>query len=797
MAEKIKNSSNAKEDIINRVFVLYGIFIILGLVIAARLIWIQVVDKSVEQHIEVMEKNIINSEPLIAHRGAILTRNGEPLAMSSRRYEPIFDFAAEGMTKKNKKDPDKVSRELKQLATNLALHFNKADAKRYGYTYRTADEYLELFMKKLSATRDNRSVHIFPRPVVLDEWNMMRREFPIINRSLGLVYKDETSDIRVRPHEDLALQLIGECRGERSTTPYTIIVRDSNGVEHEKVKYRDTMLRRTTGLEKIYDSLLAGQNGLYHEQRIAHGFWVRIDDPNDREPIDGHDIVTTIDGDLQRMATERLREELEKECASFGVAMVMEVETGNMLCMVNLTSGPTRGRDYQEAINHAMRTRITPGSTFKLASTMALLEIGNATLNTRVSVPSAEEKVGSRTIRDAHTMRDDDGKQITNPTLLEGFAHSSNIYYARAIFDRWKDNPSIYTSFLDGLLFNSHIGLEEFGAKKGMVPPPDSKTWKRNGGKNWVLPQMPYGYIVEIPPIQTLTFYNGVANRGKMVAPRFVDRIERNGVVTEVKPTVTLLERMCSEQTIDDLFKCLEAAAVPSRTNRKLVGLPVEVGCKTGTAQLWGAFPTLSIIDTLNFKEGFGKDKHLYYLGSLVAVMPLEKPKYTIMVAMAKEKTDTHKNYYGITLTGDVMHDIIEFLHTNDLSLHESVDRGTRVYTPTMIKHGRAPSVALVAETLCNINYNNGYDTEWCSATVDDSGSTKIETLNIESGHVPNVVGMGLSDALFLLEQQGLSVTHSGYGRVVKQSLQPGSIAHTKGDSKQGKARKIHLTLSI
>jgi cell division protein FtsI (penicillin-binding protein 3) len=143
------------------------------------------------------------------------------------------------------------------------------------------------------------------------------------------------------------------------------------------------------------------------------------------------------------------------------------------------------------------------------------------------------------------------------------------------------------------------------------------------------------------------------------------------------------------------------------------------------------------------------------------------------------------------------MHDIIEFLHTNDLSLHESVDRGTRVYTPTMIKHGRAPSVALVAETLCNINYNNGYDTEWCSATVDDSGSTKIETLNIESGHVPNVVGMGLSDALFLLEQQGLSVTHSGYGRVVKQSLQPGSIAHTKGDSKQGKARKIHLTLSI
>ena len=795
MAEKRKNSNNAKEDIINRVYVLYGIFILLGLIIAVRLVWIQVADKSVEQHIEVMKKNIISSVPLIAHRGAILTRDGEPLAMSSRRYEPILDFAAEGMTKTYKKDPDKVTRELKQLATNLALHFNKADAERYGYTYRTAEQYYELFMQKYTATRDNRSVRIFPRPVVLDEWNMMRREFPIINHSLGRVYKEEKNDIRVRPYEDLALQLIGECRGERATTSYTRIELDTNNVEVEKTYYRDTMLRRTTGLEKIYDSLLAGQNGRYHEQRIAHGFWTRVDDPNDCEPIDGHDIITTIDGDLQRMATERLREELEKECASFGVAMVMEVETGNMLCMVNLSSGPTRGRDYQEAINHAMRTRLTPGSTFKLASTMALLEIGNATLNTRVSVPGPVVEVGKRDIRDSHTLRDDDGEQITNPTLLEGFAHSSNIFFSKAIFDRFKDNPSVYTSYLEGLLFNSHIGLEEFGAKRGVLPPPDSRTWKVNGGKNWVLPQIPYGYIVEIPPIHTLTFYNGVANRGKMVAPRFVDRIERNGIVTEVKPTITLLEQMCKEQTLDDLFKCLEAAAVPSRTSRKFVDLPVKIGCKTGTAQLWGAFPTLSPIDTLHFREGFGKDKHLYYLGSLVAVMPLDNPKYTIMVALAKEKTDSHPNYYGISLTGGVMHDIIEFLHTNDLSLHESVESVSRGYTPTMIKRGRATSVNLVAETLCNINYNNGFDTEWCSASVNDGGETRIESLSIESGRVPNVLGMGLNDALFLLEQQGLSVTHSGYGRVMKQSLDPG-LKITNSEARSGsRGHAIHLTL--
>lgn len=797
MAEKRKKSNNAKEDIINRVYVLYGIFILLGLIITARLIWIQTADKSVEKHIELMNKNIINSVPVIAHRGAILTRNGEPLAMSSRRYEPLFDFAAEGMTRTYKKSPNKVIDEFEQLAQNLALHFNKADAERYGYTYRTAKEYFKFFEEKYRATKDNRSVRIFPRPVVLDEWNMMRRDFPIINYSLGKVYKEEYSDIRIRPYEDLALQLIGECRGEKATTSYTRIVRDTNGVEYEKIGYRDTTLRRTSGLERAFDSLLAGSNGRYHEQRIAHGFWARVDNPNDCEPIDGHNIVTTIDGDLQRMATERLREELEKECASFGVAMVMEVETGNMLCMVNLSSGPIRGRDYQEAINHAMRTRITPGSTFKLASTMAMLEIGDATLNSRIPVNDVVENVGKRPIRDAHPPRDDDGKTLTNPTLLEGFANSSNIYFAKSIYNKWHDNPSIYTSYLESLLFNSHIGLEYLGAKKGKLPPPDSKTWKNNGGKDWVLPQIPYGYIVEIPPIQTLTFYNGVANRGKMVAPRFVDRVERNGITTEVMPTEVLLEHMCSKETIDDLFTCLKEAAKPNHTSRKFVGLPVDIGCKTGTAQLWGKFPTLSPTDTLNFREGFGKDKHLYYLGSLVAVMPIDKPKYTIMVAIAKERTDSHPNYYGISLTGGVMRDIIEFLHTNDLSLHESVERGSATYTPIMIKTGRATSVSRVAESLCNIDYNDGFDAEWCSARVSTSGNAQIESLSIESGLVPDVVGMGLSDALYLLEQQGLSVTHSGYGRVTKQSLEPG-LKITNSKAKGGsRGRAIHLTLSI
>lgn len=757
MAEKRNRPSNAKEDIINRVYVLYAIFILLGLCIAARLVWIQVADKRVEQHIEVMNNNIRKIETLYAHRGAILTRDGEPLAMTNRRYQPIFDFKSQGMsTEFHKKDPAKIRRELRLLANQMALFFSKSDAAKHGYTYRTADQYYDFFIEKLEAERDNRNVLIFPRTVVRDEWEMMRRNFPVINRSLGGVYEVEDRDIRIRPYDDLALQLIGECRGEKATIPYDTVMRydrDSNLVP--KVLYRDTILRRTTAVEKIYDSLLAGENGFNVQQRIANGFWVNIDDPSNRKPTDGHNVVTTIDGDLQQIATESLRRKLEEEQASFGVAMVMEVATGNMLCMVNLSSGVVRGTDYQERINHAMRTRLTPGSTFKLVSAMALLEIGGGTINTKVNVPDRVTRVGRRDVRDEHTMRDEEGDQITHPTLVDGFAHSSNIYFSKAIYDRFKDDPSKFTSYLESLLFNKDIGLSQYGAKIGRVPSPASDTWRVNGGPDLVFPQMGYGYVVEIPPIQTLTFYNGIANRGKMVAPRFIDRLEHDGVVTEVLPTVTLIERMCSEQTVNDLFKCLKAAATPERTSFKLRGLPVNIGCKTGTAQLWGDFSSVAKADLKSFTEGLGngENQHKYYFGSLVAVMPIEDPKYTIMVAVAKEKTTSHPTYYGISLSAEPMCDIIHFIYNNYPTLHASVEPTGVTHTPTMLKRDHT-------------------------------------SVGSEAGYVPDVVGMGLADALYLLEQQGLRVTHTGVGRVKSQSIEPNTPITPH-------VNRVHITLGL
>ena len=781
MAKKKKKTNkptSAKEDIINRVYVLYAAFIVVGLLIAGRIIQVQVADKNVDRHIAVMEKNITNIETKLAHRGAILDRNGKPLAMSNLSYEPIFDFASEGMTRKYK-DENKVKKELRALANQMAVYFSMADAKKHGYTYKSADEYYKLFITQLNASKGNRSVRIFPRPVVLDDWNMMTKEFPVINRSLGGVYKREENDIRVRPYDDLGLQLIGVCYGRPDiTADTTYVIKD--GKPERKIHRRDTTIRHTSGLERIYDSVLAGANGRVVEQRIANGFWVQNDeDSRNLKPTDGDNIVTTIDADLQLMATETLRTYLDKHCGSFGVAMVMEAKTGNVLCMVNLTSGRVRGTNYSEGYyNHAMRTRMSPGSTFKMMSTMALLEIGGATINTRVDVPSSTvDTVGRKKVRDTHVLRDEDNNIIKRPTLREGFAHSSNIYFARAIYDRFKNDPAVLTSFYESLMLNSHIGLEPFNAVKSRLPLAGSKLWKGQGGTSMALPGLAYGYVIELTPIHTLTFYNGVANGGKMVAPRFVDRIERNGRVVEQMPVEVLVERMCSEQTVKTIYECMTAAAVPNRTANTLKGLPINVGCKTGTAQISGGFSTPCVADSISFKEGLGttEGKHPYYLGSMVAIAPIENPKYTIMVVMAKEKTDSHPTFYGARVAGDAVREIINFLYTNDLKLHPSVDTPERSYTPLFIKGGRGEEVGEVSEAFCNISTDESFDSEWCSVRVSDSGNTSISSLSISSGYVPDVHGMGLTDAIYLLEQQGLRVTHSGVGRVTSQSIAPGT----------------------
>ncbi len=755
---------SAKRDIISRIKSLYTAFILLGIVIAARLVWVQVASPSVRHNADIMGKGILRTRTIEAHRGAILSRDGEPLAISSLRYSIALDFASEGI-----RDADTMAyrTHADSLAKMLANLFNEADAREEGYEYRSAAYYRDVLFRQRRLGKA-RSYNILPRSVTIDEWNMMHSTFPILNGNMGMVYSATSTEKRLYPSGDLGRQIIGR---------YDTLV-----VNGRKVP--------GTGIELIYNEHLAGSDGKVKEQWIAHGFWTRVSHPDNRLSEDGCDIVTTIDAGLQRMTHERLDSALRNQHASFGVAMVMEVKTGNILCMVNLSSGRVRGTNYTERVyNHALKTAMTPGSTFKLMAAMALVEKCGYGIDNVVEIPKAEQVVGTRRVVDTHLIKGEDNKPLVDITLRDGFAHSSNIYFAKSIYENYKDAPSEYTDFLRKLRIDDYVGLEEYGEKRGSLPEPGSKVWNTiHGNIHKTLPYLGYGYIVELPPIHTLTFYNGVANEGCMVAPRLVDRIERGGEVIEEMPVVTLVDKMCSRRTLDVLDECLRAAATPERSSYKFCDLPFNVGCKTGTAQILGNFNSEALLDKEAMTNGLNRDDG-YYLGSVICTMPEENPKYTIMVAVAKQRTSTHPTYYGISLSGGTAHDIMEYLYANDPTLHATLEVPEQEYVPTNLKGGRSSHVERVGRRLLPEYVDETKDNKWCRTSTDKEGAVTLRGIDVKAGVVPDVRGMGLSDALYLLESLGLNVEHSGVGQVSSQSIRAGT-AITPATS------TIHLTLT-
>ncbi len=740
-----------KRDIISRVKSLYSIIFIFALAVTVRLLWIILFSPSVSHNAEVMNEGIYRTTKIKAHRGTIFSRDGEPLAISSLRYNVILDFGSEGMLTA---DSQAYIKNADMLANLLAEHFNQEDAREHGYKYKTAKEYRNILIsERWRSGKKRRAYKILPRTITIDEWHMMKRSYPIFNRNMGVVFNATPDNKRLYPSGDVARQTIGR---------YDTLV-----VNGKKVP--------GSGLELQYNDYLNGRDGKVKEQWIAHGFWARIHDRDNIEVEDGANVITTIDAGIQRIAHERLDSMLRKEQASFGVAIVMEVATGNILSMVSLGSGKERGGSYSERVNnHALKTAISPGSTMKLATTMALLEIGGYNLNTKVdtehSRPGHRVYVGKTPIEDSHDVagKERDGRV----TLKDAFAHSSNVYFAKAVYERFKDNPAEYTDFLAKLKFNDFVGLEEYGEVRGRLITADSPEWNTRGSTSTRLPRLAYGYEMDVPPIHMITFYNGVANRGRMVAPRLVDRIERDGEVVERIPVVPLVEKMCSESTLRQLDSCLLASA--ERSAYKFKDLVIPFGCKTGTAQMWSTFISDSRIDYEQMKNGINGKEDNYYYGSIICTMPMERPRYTILVGICKQATPESPRYFGIDLAGPVASDIMEYIYTNDPSLHYVLEESEVKHMPKAIKAGKSKDIKSVGKALTKQVTDNSNGSEWGKSSTSNDGATTITAIEVGESCVPDVRGMGLSDALYLLESCGLRVTHTGSGAVKSQSIPAG-----------------------
>lgn len=727
-----REPSKIKSDILTRVRVLYVLFALVGLVILARLIWIQI-SPEVRTQSAAIEERIFRKDTLLARRGNILARNGEALATSIFRYRILFDFSAEGF------DSLQLFREQSDsLAELLAAYFrDRSHAQYRDLMWRLHDEHYRLVPRKDTAyynastrfgrwinrlrgvdtlvhrtlydtVRDRRLCEVLPRAVDYAEWQELKH-YPILNWNMGMTYRREPYDERVYPQGELGRRTIGLYHPDRGSY----------------------------GIEAVCREALAGKGGAEWRQRIAHGFSGRVaGHKGNIDPEDGADVVTTLDPDVQDVADKALRSQLTAQNALWGTTIVMECNTGEVLALVNL--GRRGDGSYGELENYALSRRTEPGSTFKLASLLALVEDCGADLDLSYDTGHGKRvEVGRSSVVDDH----DAGGELD---MLNAFAQSSNVFFARAVYEAYKGDSQRYVDFLKRLHLDRAVGLEAYGERAPLLQEPGKKGWY----PHVTLPNMGYGYAVELTPMQVATLYNAVANDGEMVAPRLVKEIRRGDKVVERFEKQVLVEKICSEEALRKVRRCLEEVPRSGTAHYYFRDTSrYRVGAKTGTAQFAQG--------DIHYSDG-------YYLGTMVCYLPAEAPRYTVLTSIFTQR-GRGRTIYGAGLAGPVEKAVADYLSTREVHPFEG-EGGCEL--PTQIKGGDLAAVKRVADH---------YDVEVEGLTRRGWGAVKGDSLGLRvqtvAGQevVPDVRGMGLKDALFLLESRGLKVKFSGRGAVKRQ----------------------------
>ena len=608
--------SKIKSDILLRVRLLYVLFILAGGVVLVRLVWVQLFSAEVAYNADRLSSRIFTEEVIPAQRGSILSRDGEPLATSIFRYQAAFDFASPGLDSLRtfREQADSLSKLLAAFfgdrpASEYARMFREEHARRYRLVnprdtqYLRSEGWLSRMLDRLrgeeyvtrriyDTIRDHTPVAVFPREVDYAEWEVLRR-YPLLNWNMGMVYRLVERDERIYPQGELARRTIG--------------------LTGDKGNY---------GIEEAYRAELAGRDGRAVRQRIARGFYGRVAGAGHEDPEDGYDVVTTLDLDLQDVADKALRQQLERQNALWGTTIVMETRTGEILALANL--GRNADGSFAERENYALSRSMEPGSTFKLATMLTLLDDARMPVTTVYDTHNGDPvKIGpARNIRDSH--RGD--REID---FRRAVASSSNVYFAEAVWDRYgiTGRKQRYSDYLrDELHLGETVGLERLGERAPSI----TSDWKVPD-PGVMLVKMAYGYRVRLTPIQMITFYNAVANEGRMISPVLVRELRRGDRVEERFESRTISSSVCSRQTLRIVRECLQAVCTEGTASAFFRDTTrVRVAAKTGTAQITDA----------RSREG------RYYLGSMVAFFPADAPRYTVLTTI-ETRAQAGKAYYG------------------------------------------------------------------------------------------------------------------------------------------------------
>ena len=528
---------------------------------------------------------------------------------------------------------------------------------------------------------------------------------------------------REKPFGSLASRTIGDIYGEI----------DSTGVSKGK-----------NGLELQYDSLLRGVPGVSSVKRIG-GRWTNV---TEVEPVDGMDIRSTIDINIQDITEKSLVDMLKSIDAASGTAVVMEVKTGEVKAITNMAR--IREGVYAETKNHAVADETEPGSTFKVASMMVALEDGVCQPGDTVDVGNGIFMYKGARMTD-HNNHKGGYHKIT---AEQAIWYSSNIGVAKVILKGYEHNPTKYVEGLYRIGLTKDLHLEIPGAGRAKIRKPDDTTlyWSKT-----TLPWMSFGYETQIPPIYTLAFYNAIANDGKMVRPMFTKEILQNGKVVQRFSTEVINPSICSEQTLA-IIKDMLLGVVEKGTGKAVHSDIVRIAGKTGTAQIASG----------------GVYRRAGHQVAFCGYFPADKPEYTCIVVIRQPRIGYPS---GGTMSGGVVKAIAEKIYASHvrINVNEMQPDSTAVLLPPA-KSGDYQALTSVLDELdINMDTDSLKQEQWVYAQADTARRLlDIEDLTIRQGLVPRVVGMGAKDAVYLLESLGLRARIHGIGRVRSQSILPG-----------------------
>lgn len=643
-----------------RIYLVAFAIFLMAIAIAVKLTNIQWVEG--DYYRKLAKERTVKNFVIPANKGNIYSADGSLLATSIPNYEIRFDAIAP--------KAEAFEKNVKSLSDSLAYVLGKPSG---------------FFQTELRRARANKNRYFLVARNLSYTNYMKIKGFPLFNLGAykgGIIVEQET--VRENPIGKIAERTIGYERVNPDGTP------DGKGIEWAYRKY------------------LNGKDGKIMKQKIAKGQWKPIRDVNEIDPQDGYDVISTIDVFIQDIAHHALLKQLEEYQADHGCVVVMETKTGQIKAISNL--GKAKDGSYYETTNYAYAESHEPGSTFKLVDLMTILEDKVADTSTVYDSKGGVIKYSGKSVRDSH-----DGG-YGKISLAKGFEVSSNTVMVQAVYNNYKNNPSKFVNHVNSYGLNKKLGMEFKGEGRPYIPQPSDPNWS-----NISLPWMAFGYGVSVTPLQTLTFYNSVANNGVMVKPQLVSEIKKWNTTIKKFETQVINPKVCSQATILKL-KAVLANVVKKGTGAKLYSKDFPMAGKTGTAQV-------------NYSKNGGSEK--YYASSFVGYFPADHPKYSCIVVVHKPST-VNNNYYGADVAGPVFKRIAQKIFTDAPSTNEIKNLDKKI---------------LKQET----DYNSYFV----------KSQKKIQS-------IPNVKGMSGMDAIALLENLGMKVKAVGVGKVKKQSLQAG-----------------------